>query len=52
MYNEKENTWSVSKNYEFGRNYYVPVLVDDWILIIGGWPSNGNSVNYSIIRST
>ncbi|XP_077289259.1 kelch-like protein 25 [Arctopsyche grandis] len=46
IYNEKQNTWSVSKNYEFARNFYVPVLVNDWIIIVGGWPNNRDLVDY------
>ncbi|XP_077289870.1 kelch-like protein 28 [Arctopsyche grandis] len=39
IYDEKTNSWSLSKDFNFNRSSFVSVLVDDWILIIGGFYS-------------
>ncbi|XP_077287996.1 kelch-like protein 25 [Arctopsyche grandis] len=40
VYDGKNDTWSLSKNFKLDRIGYVSALVDDWIIIIGGSDSS------------
>ncbi|XP_077290380.1 kelch-like protein 7 [Arctopsyche grandis] len=41
------NSWSLSENFQFSGREFTPVLVDDWIMIIGGNKHRAiDSVNY------
>ncbi|XP_077292624.1 kelch-like protein 23 [Arctopsyche grandis] len=40
VYDGRKNTWTLSKNFDFDRNEFASVLVNEEIMIIGGWKSS------------
>ncbi|XP_077291281.1 ectoderm-neural cortex protein 1-like [Arctopsyche grandis] len=41
------NKWTLSRDFNFDRESYASAIIDDWIMIIGGWKSGAvSSVDY------
>ncbi|XP_077294204.1 kelch-like protein 25 [Arctopsyche grandis] len=50
VYDGEEKYWNLSKDFEFEKRRFVSVLVDDWILIIGG-DQFPNEVDYIDLKT-
>ncbi|XP_077298388.1 kelch-like protein 41b isoform X2 [Arctopsyche grandis] len=45
------NSWTLSKNIGINKHSFASVLVGDWIVIIGGYNSSNESVEYIDLKS-
>ncbi|XP_077301164.1 kelch-like protein 24 [Arctopsyche grandis] len=50
IYDGKNNSWTLSKDFDLNRSYPASVLVDDWMLIIGGYNSS-DKVDYIDLKT-
>ncbi|XP_077289869.1 kelch-like protein 25 [Arctopsyche grandis] len=45
IYNGRNKSWTLSKNFQFNRRWFASALVNNWIMIIGGKDSSHKAVN-------
>ncbi|XP_077290749.1 ectoderm-neural cortex protein 1-like [Arctopsyche grandis] len=47
VYDGKNNTWTLKEDFKFNRSRFASVLIDHWIMIIGGFMDPSENIDFN-----